>query len=247
MLGGLLLTMRRTTLLGALVCAGVLSNIVVLNFSYDVCVKLFSTHLLACAVFLVVPDLRRLANFFLLNRPAPPADLRPLFSRPWLNRAALVLRTVAVVSLAGLSLFASWWDRTSHGDRAPKPPLYGIWDVSEFETDGEARPPLVTDATRWRRVILPRAGVLSIQLMDDSRRRHVLELDADTRTLTLTRTEDPAWKAVLSYQEPEPGLLALEGTFDDRKVRAKLRRGDESRFLLLTRGFHWINEAPFNR
>ena len=46
MLGGVLMITRRTTLLGAMVSAGVLSNIVLLNFFYDVPVKQFSSHLL---------------------------------------------------------------------------------------------------------------------------------------------------------------------------------------------------------
>src|SRR5262249_30445006 len=57
MLGGLLLTTRRTTLLGALVCIGVVGHIVALNFCYDVPVKLFSAHLLLMSVFLTLPDL----------------------------------------------------------------------------------------------------------------------------------------------------------------------------------------------
>src|SRR5689334_14063011 len=51
LVGGLLLVFRRTTLLGALVCIGVMANVVMLNFSYDVPVKLYSTHLLLMAVF----------------------------------------------------------------------------------------------------------------------------------------------------------------------------------------------------
>ena len=67
-LGGLLLTTRRTTLLGAIVSLGVLGHVAMLNFSYDVPVKLFSLHLLAMAVFLIAPDLRRLATMFLMIR-----------------------------------------------------------------------------------------------------------------------------------------------------------------------------------
>ncbi|MFL6193533.1 MAG: hypothetical protein ACJ75H_05140, partial [Thermoanaerobaculia bacterium] len=47
MLGGFLIVFRRTALLGALICAGVLTNVVMLNMSYDVPVKLYSMHLLA--------------------------------------------------------------------------------------------------------------------------------------------------------------------------------------------------------
>src|SRR5437899_11151387 len=60
LLGGLLLTMQRTTLLGALVAAGVMAHVVALNFCYDVPVKLFSSHLLALALWLMIPDARRL-------------------------------------------------------------------------------------------------------------------------------------------------------------------------------------------
>ena len=65
--------------------------------------------------------------------------------------------------------------------------------------------------------------------------------------MALTKRDDPAWKTSLSYHQPEPGLLALEGTLDGQKVRAKLRRADSPEFLLINRGFHWINEYPFNR
>jgi hypothetical protein len=176
-----------------------------------------------------------------------PAAPRPLFARPWLNRVVLVVRTVLVATLAGLSLFVSYFHQKYYGDWAPRPPLYGIWDVSEFESDGKARPPLLTDAGRWRRVIVPQEGPLCIQLMDDSRRRYALEVDAGAGRLVLTRIQDPTRKAALSYEEPEPGLLTLEGTLDGRKVRARLRRADESRIPLVSHGFHWVHEPSFDR
>jgi hypothetical protein len=247
MLGGLLLVARRTTLLGALVCIGVMSNVVMLNFSYDVPVKVLSSHLLGMAVFLAASDLGRLANLFLLGRAVEPAVVRPLFARPWLNRAALVVRTVLFGTLAGLSLFVSYFHRTYYGDWAPRPPLYGIWDVDELVTDGKVRPPLLTDAARWRRVIVPQEGPLCIQLMDDSRRHFTLEVDAGRRALALTRSQDPSWKANFSYREPEPGHLVLEGTFGGQKVRARLRRIDELEFRLIRHGFHWVHEPSFDR
>jgi hypothetical protein len=78
---GLLLLFRRTASLGALVAIPVLTNVVMLNFCYDVPVKLFSVHLLAMAVFLAVPDLGRLAGLLVLRRPVAPAADRPFFRR----------------------------------------------------------------------------------------------------------------------------------------------------------------------
>src|SRR5437763_16588523 len=84
MLGGLLLCTRRTTLLGALVSFGVMLHVAVLNFCYDVPVKLFSTHLVLMSVFLTLPDLPWLAKVFVLGRRAEPREVPPLTRRKWL-------------------------------------------------------------------------------------------------------------------------------------------------------------------
>lgn len=246
MLGGLLLIARRTTLLGALVCIGVMGNVVMLNFSYDVPVKLYSSHLFAAAVFLALPDLRRLANFFVLNRRVEAAGLRPLFKRRWLNRGALALRLALVLFASGMGLWVSYQGRSGYISK--KPPLYGIWEVEEFVADGQVRPPLVTDETRWRRVVFGYPGQMSIYLMSSSRQRFNLELDEQKKTMALAERGDPAQKKTsLTYRRPDPKTLLIEGTFDKRKIRVRARQIEEPKFLLTTRGFHWINEYPFNR
>ena len=242
MLGGLLLISRRTTLLGALVCIGVVGNVVMLNFSYDVPVKLYSTHLFLMAVFLLLPDLRRLANLFVFNRPAEPAAMRPLFGNVWLNRGAFAFRTVLVLYIAGLALFTSYQSL-----RQPRSPFYGIWNVEELVIDGQAQPALTSDESRWRRVIFDSPYRLAIQLADQHRIRYTLNLNAQKRLLELTKREDPKWKSALSYEQLGPGRLALAGMLDGRKVRVSLRLDAKPDFLLVSRGFHWINEYPFNR
>jgi hypothetical protein len=246
MTGGLLLTTRRTLLLGALVSIAVLSNIVMLNFSYDVPVKLYSLHLLAMAGFLCLPELRRLAAFFVLNRRTEPTALPPLFQRRRLDRGALIVRTVFVAGFTVLALNQGWAGRTTYGDLAPKATLYGVWNVETFEADGQLLPPLITEPFRWRRIIFDRPLRLAIQAMSDSRRRFLYKQAPKSKVLTLTKVEDPKWKSTLSYTQTAPGLVAMEGTFDGRKIRATLRRADTSDFLLISRGFHWINEYPLN-
>jgi uncharacterized membrane protein YphA (DoxX/SURF4 family) len=247
LLGGLLLTTRRTTLLGSLVCFGVMSHVAMLNFSYDVPVKLFSMHLLSMSLLLMAPDLDRLARMFVLNRAVEPVVFRPLWRWKWVDRGALMLRTLWVALLLGTALYGAQETRKMYGDLMPKSPLYGIWNVEEFEVDGQARPPLVTDEQRWRRVIFDFPKTIAIQLMSDSRRRYTLDLDPGANTMALGKRDDPAWKARLSYTQPEPGRLAMEGALDGQRITARMRRVDTSEFLLMSRGFHWVNEYPFNR
>ena len=59
-LAGLLLTTRRTTLLGAFVTIASMTHIFALNMCFDVPVKLYSFNYLLMAIFLVAPDLPRL-------------------------------------------------------------------------------------------------------------------------------------------------------------------------------------------
>jgi hypothetical protein len=247
LLGGLLLIPRRTTLLGSLVCFGVLSHVAILNFSYDVPVKLFSMHLLAMALYLMAPDLGRLARLFILNRPVEPVALGRLFRRAWVHRGGIVLRNLAFAWLVAMGLYGAHETRKQFGDLAPRSPLYGIWNVEEFELDGKPRPASITDAQRWKRVIFDYPKMVAIQSMNDTRLRYMLDLDPGAMTMILgTRNTPGKPKYPFTYTQPEPGVLVMEGTLNG-KIRAKLRRADESSFLLISRGFHWINEYPFNR
>jgi uncharacterized membrane protein YphA (DoxX/SURF4 family) len=247
MLGGVLLILPRTTLLGALVCLADTTLIFILNLCYDVPVKLYSFHLLMISVFLIAQDLRRLANLLLFNRSVEAVEDAQLFQRKWLNRSALALQILFGFYLIGSSLYQSYQQSKVRGAFAPKPPLYGIWLVDDFSVDGQGRPPLLTDATRWQRVILQVPEALTIQPMSGPNQNFLLELDLEGRTLSLGKRNDPEWKALFSFAEVDPGLLTLEGELDGHKTSIRLVRFDESKFLLNSRGFHWIQEYPFNR
>lgn len=243
MLGGFLLTMRRTTLLGALISAGVMANVAMLNFSYDVPVKLYSLHLLLMALFLVIPDIDRLTRFFMLNRSADAALLaEPFASRP-LRLGTLVLRTLFVAFLIYMPVKQSIAQQKMFEEM--RTPLHGIWRVDEFSVDGKVVPPLLTEEQRWRRVIFDR-GEMGVQFVNDSRIRYRLKLER-INILALTRREDPTKHYTLTYEQPEPERIIVSGALEGQNVRAVLRRMHEPQFLLVNRGFHWINEYPFNR
>ena len=46
---------------------------------------------------------------------------------------------------------------------------------------------------------------------------------------------------------PDATGYAVEGSFEGHSIRAHLLLIDTSNSVLMTRGFHWINEVPFNR
>jgi hypothetical protein len=245
MLGGLLLTMRRTALLGALVSMGVLVNVVALNFMYDVPVKIYSLELLSMAVVIALPDVPRLVAFFVRNRAVTPAPL-PRF---WRNRraeiAGIVLRTLAVVVVVLTSLQQVRAMQRMYGGAEARSPLYGIWRVDDFQADDKPIP--FTDPSRWRRLIFDVRFIASVQLMNDSSERLSVQLNERTRTLAVSRRNEPAWDGRLSYARPDADTLIIDGDLGGHKVHALCRREPIPKFLLTNRGFHWINEYPFNR
>jgi hypothetical protein len=242
MIAGILLFPRKTSTLGALMSVGVLSNVVALNFSYDVPVKLYSMHLLAMAIFLLLPDARRLANFFILNRPAECVREQPLFRRTVWHRGALVLASLFVITVVGMSLYQSYDQRQFLMSR--RSPLYGIWEVEEFSL-GQSTP--AASNQRWQRIIFDIPNRITVQTPADPHQRFSLQLDQDKRTLTLRKREDPNWNTVLTYEQVSPEVMTLAGALNGSALTARLRRSEERKFLLTDRGFHWINEAPFNR
>lgn len=246
-LAGLLLFSRRLTTLGALVSIGVLSNVLMLNFSYDVDVKLFSMNLLAMAVFLLAPDVRRLADLLVLNRSVAPAETQALFAARWMNRAGAGVKTVFLAYVLFTKLNESRDLRALYGDLSPRSPLYGIYDVETFIRNGDTVPPLLTDSARWRRVIFDGPRSASIRLMSDTPQRYTVTLDPEGKTLQLSSSLASTNKILLAYLRPDKDHLILQGMHGDDSIRVMLRRIDESKFLLVSQGFHWVKEFPLNR
>jgi hypothetical protein len=215
--GGLLLLAPRTALLGALICGANLLMAVVLSLCYDLPFKLYLFHLLLAAVLLIAPDLRRLADLILLNRAVEPAQAPPLSARGRLAQALLVLICLGVI---GWSLQDAV--RRYRRLNPPRPPLYGVWTVEDAA--GES-----ADVARWRWVVFQDPGALDAVLKVGARQRHALALDLQRKTMVLDH------RAELSFSEPEADVLVLNGDWDGRPTRAKLRR-----MRLTTPWFHWI-------
>jgi uncharacterized membrane protein YphA (DoxX/SURF4 family) len=246
LLGGLLLIVPRTATFGALVCLADVTEVFMLNMTYDVPVKLFSFHLIMLALFLLAPEFSRLARFFFLNRSAGPSTQPELFRGQRANRIALAAQIVFGIWLLASNAYGARDAWHTYGAGAPKSPLYGIWNVEQFSIDGQLRAPLLTDSDRWRRVIFDSPKGMTFQRMDESLTYYVATIDAGARTLALTKYNDKKWKAAFTFQRPARDRLILDGDLDSHKVHMQLQLVDRNKFLLVSRGFNWIQEYPFN-
>ena len=241
-IGGVLLFFRRTTLLGSLLCIGVMGNVAMLNYSYDIAVKIYSTHLLLMAVILASQDVERLVNLFFLNRPTASVEITPAFQHKRMNHGAFILKTsilVLFVTWQGTVAYQSWRDASNPKLRSA---LRGVWNVEEFDLDGKSYPPLTTDTARWRRIAFDYPDRGTIQMMDDTFIRFNVVLDAEKKTLRLNGNNKPELKADLTYEQlPSDGLL-ISGSFNEHLLRAKLRLSNGQLYSRIFTSSHWIHE-----
>jgi hypothetical protein len=237
-LGGILLFWRRTTSLGALICIGVLTNIVVLNFCYDVPVKLFSSHLLVVALVLTGQDADRLIGA-VLGRAVPARETPPITTTARGHRIRWAIKSLVLLGYAAMMVFTV---RTSRELVMAPVPLAGVYDVVSHELRCDPSRSC-GDELRWRRVVFGRFE-LALEPVQGSRTKY--RVDVDDGGLVLSPKDDGPIM-MLDHHEPVEGTLILKGSFGGVEHRITLERVDGPGFLLADRGFHWINEYPFNR
>lgn len=246
--GALLLAWRRTTTLGALIIVAVMSNVVMINFSYDVPVKLYSSHLLLMALALVALDWRRIWNVLVLNRPAPAAVHPPHFATPVARQRALAAKLLILALLIAINVREGLENQRIYSRGGAKAPLYGLYDVETFVLDGEVLPPLLTDERRWRNVAFDVRREVGLRMMDGSIEKRTYQVEGANRLSMYRDTEDGTsfTRSQWTFKRPSPETLLLEGELDGSPVSLEMRARDPRDFVLLNRGFNWINETAFD-
>jgi predicted DCC family thiol-disulfide oxidoreductase YuxK len=246
LLGGYLLFWRRTALLGALFSAAVMTNVMAINFFYDVPVKLFSGHLVLVAIFIISTDAPRLAGLLAFNLPVAPRIDRAFWHRD--RRRAhrvMALHLVFVLALTGVNVSTALNNVGSRGLFDDPDPLVAIYRVASFEQDGRVDR-ANEDTARWVRVGI-NSFTATIQRASGDAVRMRVAIDREAQTMSFfDRGDPPPEEPMFVYQDDAAGGLILEGDFEGAPTRVVLRK-DETGALLVERGFRWINEYPFNR
>lgn len=243
---GVLLLFARTVPFGALLALVSLLQVLLLNLTFDIGVKLVTAHLIVLAIILLVPVARELMTVLVGRAPvesglsrigaaaAPAIRLKP--------DSTMVLLPIALgVYLLATQTWINWSFWQAGGGGRPKSALYGIWNVERLSVNGQARPAELNDYDRrWRRVIFDSPDVLVFQRTDDSLARYGLSIDEATGTLALTKGGSRRWASRFIFDRVSDERLTLDGEMDGQRIQADLRRMDPSAFPLLNSGFRWV-------
>lgn len=254
-LAGLLMLFRRTSTFGTLMAAGVFCNVMMMNLSYDIPVKLFSSHLFIMCLFLLSFESHRLIQFFLFNRSAGQAviyDVR--YSRRWLRVTRIVLK-IAFVILAVVMPFSDAYERDLSMKKPMPPRLFkpGIYEVATFVRNGDTIPEKFTDTIRWKDFIFENGNYGSINTTDTtfSQRYHrgyfLYKTDTAKKTIAFSRfsiSGDRTQLGELGYTFPDSTTIVLSGRIRQDSIYTILKRINRH-YQLTERQFHWLSE--YNR
>ena len=244
---GLLLFFRKTTLVGALLTLIVMGNIMAVNFCYDVPVKLFSSMLELMALYLAAPYLKKLYQALIQHKPTHINNYyQPVFTKKWVAAGVKILKVLIIADALFYGVKGSIDQGKQYGDNAPKPPLYGIYNTELVIRNNDTIPPLTTDTTRWKQVIIQFNNYARIKLMNDTLRNYNFKVDTVLKKAVVFPNWDTLNKINFNYIN-DGDYLTFTGKLKNDSLFIKLKRFDEKNFRLMSRGFHWINEYPYNR
>ena len=247
---GLLLFFRKTTLIGALLTLIVMGNVFVVNLCYDIPVKLYSFNLEIMALYLAAPYFKNMYQIFIQHKPGVINNYyQPAFRKRWFSVGLNVLKFLIIADALFYGVKGSLEQGKQYGDNAPRPPLYGIYNTECVIRNSDTIPSLTTDTTRWRQIIVQTNNYARIKLMNDTVRNYNFKIDTLKKEAVVYPVWDTLNKIYFTYTREQDYLILNGKAKNDstNTVYMKLKRFDEKSFRLMSRGFHWINEYPYNR
>ncbi len=244
--GGVLLFFRRTVTIGSLLIFAIMANVVILNFTFDVPVKLHSLHLIIMAAVLISHDRRRVLNFA-WNRESKPLSNQDRPHWPRL-RIQLLTKIIVIAYFIGSIIWRmagqpNGYDVTKEAAAA----LRGQYFTKEFSFNGTKEFRL-TDTLVWRSLKIQSGRAIAVSSGDHAT-TFMTRIDTVKNTIRLQTPND---RYDLYYRQAGNGILELWGSHLDFRrpnsdtVRIILKQTSKEH-LLTTRGFNWVNEYPYNR
>lgn len=245
-LGGLLLIPRRTQTLGSFIIIGVMTQVAMMNFCYDIPVKLFSIHLVLMALVIFITD-HRFLNVFIKNKAVGAYHYYHPIKGAKYHKIIFWIKSIGLFILISFISFNFYTTESHRGNNRKKPLLYGIWEASYFIKNGDTLQPLITDDFRWRYLVVDVKDKATVKTMDDIKHQYKFITDSTSQKIMIHKKESESEDFNFNYKNSGSESLQLDGIIESDTLHILFARKDHNQFNLNARGFNWINERPYNK
>lgn len=245
-LGGVLLIWRRTATLGAFIIIGVMSQVAMMNMMFDIPVKLFSIHLILMSLVIFMTDYKRFIAVFIKNKRTEAYDFYHPFTSKSYHKTISIIKKVLLPTILIAGCILGYLGQINISDINHRPTLYGIWKTETFIKNNDTIRPLITDAFRWRYLLIERKDKAVVKTMTDKLVKYTFITDTTQNKISLYSEFSIKDSLNFAYTSPHTNLLKLKGKLENDSISITFKKMDLNKYPLRARGFHWINEKPYN-
>jgi len=241
-MAGIFLWFKKTTVLGCLLSLIIMTNVAMLNFCYDVPVKIHSCHLVLITLYILSPNFKRVFNFLVLNKTTEISTPLINLTKRWMQIARLVLKPILIIGL-----FISIFFNTFYHSFDPKPTktLNSTYKTTVFVLNKDTLPPLITSENRWDKMVIE-GDVIYFYAMRNSMQTHHFDIDTINKIISKRADGDTSTFFKFKYKHLPNNCFSILGKFNKDSIYANFTKKMVKDYPLSSRGFHWINEYPYD-
>ena len=222
----ILLLFKKTRLLGAIIAFGVLVNVAMLNFGFNISVKIFSLFLVFLSLVVLQPDFKRLAAFFLGNSVIPQKKADYKFTSNTYKKAYPYVKVLLIGLLLFETLGGYFHTGYFNGAAVPKTIGFGAYNLNQ-------------NSLNIKKVFIHSKGYFIIESNGDNFQDYKMEwLDKDNLELTNYANQKTI---LLAYWELGE-LRQLEGDLFGDIIKWELNRIDLETLPIYQTGFTWVSD-----
>ncbi len=229
----ILLLFRRTTLIGAFITVLVMTNVVAVNFGFDITVKLHSMMLLIMSLVILIPGRKRIVALFTGKATEewkyPAMVIAP--SKKWISP---VLKVAAIALLLAESHYPYTETGTFNDDVSERPPMCGAYDV-QIVNSAFPDTTISTAHNLPSRIFIHRRGYVIFEYYSGEMVDYPMSIDTTSKTI---RYDDMKF----TWREINGDTLEFLGVFDHMYGRLNVVRLHTEELPLMENEFTLIDE-----
>ncbi len=239
----ILLLFKKTSTLGACISLMVSVQILLINYFFDVPVKMVSTALVLFSLLLLAPNFKNFYQLFFSSEPVILTKAKSYRStRNWINKVLMIGKYVIIISCISIICFKTFSTKYYVSRmNSERNSFYGAYYIPNEESMQRTQLKIPFD---WDVFIFQQKDQVFIRNQAGALMAYNLVLDTVSKELTIKDRNTTIFEA--NYQKSSDGnLLFIAQESDCLNLTLKKLNLDE--IDLKTRGFNWIQNFPYNR
>jgi hypothetical protein len=233
-IAALLLLFKRTRLIGILLGIACMVQIVAINFSFDISVKLYSSFLLVIACFLIIPYIQSISAFLLKQQLVPVQTIPDI---KFVKKAFPVMFLKALI--IGLIFIEASFPYVKtlnfNDDTVARPFLHGAYEVKSVSAPSDS---LAVNQFPIKRFFIHRNGYLIFQNQQDEMQDFNFTYDTIAKVFLVKNYQGQ--ETLLRYQyQTKDSILSLQYFLNDKEYRLQGKSQKWQQMPAVRHSFHW--------